>query len=389
MELTFWLRRQLLTFVQKMTTERTAALDGVRGLAVLIVLLSHTSGRDQQLLPFLDFKGIGHTGVYLFFVLSGYLLTNNLLHEYEAHQKVSLSRYFVRRFFRIAPLYYVVLSYVFMTQVINGNLKHQYLHIQDGFTGYMKHLIFYKGDSVFWTIPTEVFFYLLIPASFIMYIKYQFRWLLILSLTAVFFSMWTLVSIANIYEDIPNPKIVDIKHGSQFLEVFIVGSLFAFLSRHASLYKWITSYSGRFVTSMSLAILMLLTILLVSKKFFYFEMPYYEFRWFSMLYAIIFGMTVIACQEKGGLNKFFTNKLLVTTGVLGFSIYLIHFEVIRIVNVLNVISPFKLAISLPLIYLVAYLTYKIIEKPFINFSKGFFPVRVSNKPVKTNKKAAG
>ena len=46
-----------------MKKNRMEALDGVRGLAVIIVLLSHTSGRDQTLHSSLDFLGIGHVGV--------------------------------------------------------------------------------------------------------------------------------------------------------------------------------------------------------------------------------------------------------------------------------------------------------------------------------------
>jgi len=47
--------------------------DGIRGLAVLIVWLSHSSGRGMPIADFLNFVGIGHIGVMLFFVLSGFL----------------------------------------------------------------------------------------------------------------------------------------------------------------------------------------------------------------------------------------------------------------------------------------------------------------------------
>ena len=45
------------------------ALDGLRGLAVLIVFLSHTSNDGVFLLPSANFSGIGKSGVFLFFVL--------------------------------------------------------------------------------------------------------------------------------------------------------------------------------------------------------------------------------------------------------------------------------------------------------------------------------
>ncbi|MCY1298635.1 hypothetical protein D9M70_481290 [compost metagenome] len=43
------------------------ALDGLRGLAALIVVLSHTSNLSMFFFPLLDFRGIGKSGVYLFF----------------------------------------------------------------------------------------------------------------------------------------------------------------------------------------------------------------------------------------------------------------------------------------------------------------------------------
>src|SRR6218665_2303652 len=58
-----------------MPLNRQSSLDGIRGTAALIVLLSHTSLAGQTLAPWLNFGGTGHVGVYLFFVLSAYLVT--------------------------------------------------------------------------------------------------------------------------------------------------------------------------------------------------------------------------------------------------------------------------------------------------------------------------
>ena len=51
------------------------ALDGLRGLAVLLIPLSHMSLHDINLIEPLNFSGIGKAGVYLFFALSAFLLT--------------------------------------------------------------------------------------------------------------------------------------------------------------------------------------------------------------------------------------------------------------------------------------------------------------------------
>lgn len=64
---------------QESAPERSAALDGLRGLAALMVVASHGSAGGQHLLPGLSLEGIGKHGVFLFFVLSAFLLTRQAL----------------------------------------------------------------------------------------------------------------------------------------------------------------------------------------------------------------------------------------------------------------------------------------------------------------------
>jgi len=145
-------------------------LDGVRGLAVLIVMLSHASGREMAVLPWLNFVGIGHVGVYLFFVLSGYLLTCNLL------EGQTTGAFYMRRVFRIVPLYYCVLVGVLIYQA-TGQYSQSYLHISDGVHGAVMHFLFLKGDSVFWTLAAEFAFYLLLPPIVMLMRRFGWKWL--------------------------------------------------------------------------------------------------------------------------------------------------------------------------------------------------------------------
>ena len=75
------------------TSPHLPALDGLRGLAVLGVLLFHA---DKLLVG-------GYLGVDLFFVLSGFLITSILVAEYEASSKIDLRRFWVRRARRLFP----------------------------------------------------------------------------------------------------------------------------------------------------------------------------------------------------------------------------------------------------------------------------------------------
>ena len=88
------------------------ALDGFRGLAVLLVMWSHfiavTPGWGQATEPLARLLQAGHYGVDLFFLLSGFLITGILL---DAKGKAGYFKIFImRRVLRIFPLYYAVLA---------------------------------------------------------------------------------------------------------------------------------------------------------------------------------------------------------------------------------------------------------------------------------------
>ncbi len=83
------------------------ALDGVRGLAILGVLVVHTNtfGGWPNLIPG------GHLGVVVFFVLSGFLITTLLLEEYEATGNISLRGFYLRRAARLLPALLLLLPF--------------------------------------------------------------------------------------------------------------------------------------------------------------------------------------------------------------------------------------------------------------------------------------
>lgn len=82
------------------------ALDGLRGLAVLAVLVYHL---DEGWLPG------GFLGVSLFFTLSGFLITNLLLNEWEANRRVGLGNFWSRRFRRLLPAALAALALAVVT----------------------------------------------------------------------------------------------------------------------------------------------------------------------------------------------------------------------------------------------------------------------------------
>ena len=78
-------------------------LDGLRAISILIVITVHAKDRVWGWLA-------GQLGVTIFFVLSGYLITRLALREESSRGALNLSAFFVRRVFRLLPIYYLVLS---------------------------------------------------------------------------------------------------------------------------------------------------------------------------------------------------------------------------------------------------------------------------------------
>ena len=84
-------------------------MDGLRGIAILLVLVAHMSDPNAN-----RFDGAGNVGVTLFFALSGFLITALLLQEHADTGRVSLRGFYRRRFFRIAPALIVTIAVVFV-----------------------------------------------------------------------------------------------------------------------------------------------------------------------------------------------------------------------------------------------------------------------------------
>jgi peptidoglycan/LPS O-acetylase OafA/YrhL len=94
---------------QSASTYRLRGLDLLRAAAILLVLTSHYTGFVSHAPTFGVVGKVGWAGVDLFFVLSGYLIGNQLLAPAARGESLSLKTFFMRRLLRTLPNYYVVL----------------------------------------------------------------------------------------------------------------------------------------------------------------------------------------------------------------------------------------------------------------------------------------
>jgi peptidoglycan/LPS O-acetylase OafA/YrhL len=141
---------------------RLPALDGLRGLAILMVMLCHfTWAGGEAALDRAVFAVAQHgtMGVDLFFVLSGFLITGILL---DARGSTAYFRpFYVRRVLRLLPLYYLAVGVLVLLRHVGG-LEWWY------WTHSVNWLIALRGDftaapawtSVFWSLSVEEQFYL-------------------------------------------------------------------------------------------------------------------------------------------------------------------------------------------------------------------------------------
>ena len=155
--------------------ERIAVLDGLRALAILLVLARHGlrpfwTDLSRPFLPVggFDFAPLllnGWVGVDLFFVLSGFLITTYLLEKLPgaASRAGVIGTYLKRRFFRIAPAYYVVLTATVVAALaLPGGAAVTWW-------SYLYHLLFLNDyfpsniNVVFWSLAIEAKFYLAAP----------------------------------------------------------------------------------------------------------------------------------------------------------------------------------------------------------------------------------
>ncbi|MFC7545427.1 acyltransferase family protein [Plantactinospora sp. GCM10030261] len=146
---------------------RFPALDGLRAVAAVIVFAFHFGGPHWRWVT-------GWIGVHLFFVLSGFLITTLLLREEERYRRISLRAFYLRRSFRIMPVYFVVLAGTWALAHLRGGgeaveraLPYYLLFLNEmGATGPFIHS---------WTIGIEQKFYLVWPALAFVLVVGAFR----------------------------------------------------------------------------------------------------------------------------------------------------------------------------------------------------------------------
>ena len=361
---TKWRQIRKVFFPNDDKPEYFKSLDGLRGLAVLIVLLSHSSAEGMYLFPALNLDGTGKLGVYLFFVLSAYLLDRQIalaLHSQKANSAYWIN-YSVRRFMRIYPLFTLaMLVHLLMTQLGVSTA------IASG-KELLLHLVLLRGNSIFWSIPVEFEYYLISPFIMWFYLK-AFKF----DATRVFITVLTFVvgwTIALNYLHVST--LITFK----FFGIFLFGTVLAVLDL-----KWGEMYKSHSPRGLELAgtaafVLVMASMLWASNSspentYILHHSNYYP------VYAALWSVVIVAAKmSKRGLRLIFNTLLLRHIGVISFSLYLFHMPVLHLVQRYG--SSWSSTVQFLVFFLaavaVATTSYLFIERPLskVRFTNGKF-----------------
>lgn len=149
----------------KITSTYIPALDGLRALAILLVLLAHYG-----------FAGVpGGFGVTLFFFISGFLITRLLLSEVKRTGRIGLKDFYIRRLLRLYPalLFMITLSVLYMAssdcRLSVQSLLSALFYYQNYFSAYLQQTVDGQCPKFFlilWSLAVEEHFYLFYPLLF-------------------------------------------------------------------------------------------------------------------------------------------------------------------------------------------------------------------------------
>ena len=167
-------------------------INGLRGFAVLLVFFFH--------LEFSLFKG-GFIGVDIFFVISGYLISNSILNQIDCNN-FSFKKYFEKRLRRILPSFlvvlwisYLIINIIFIDEHLRFSLKeilYSLFFIQNFYywdlSGYFGLENLYKPLLNTWSLGVEFQFYLLFPLFYFFFRKYIFILVILSLIISIFFA---------------------------------------------------------------------------------------------------------------------------------------------------------------------------------------------------------
>jgi peptidoglycan/LPS O-acetylase OafA/YrhL len=355
-------------------------LNGIRCIAALLVVFHHLEQAKHSFdLPniyeFNIIQHAGRLGVGLFFVLSGFLITYLLLEERGRFGNVDTRKFYLRRVFRIWPIYFLIVGLSFFVfpyidllyfPGTNAKLENHVaerlalmLLVLPNFAFVLYDLPYWCAQT--WSIGVEEQFYYLWPWL----IKYPKRRI---TITLLFLGITALFLFTGLYyldESAEITKAAITTFVGQFrIQTMALGGFCAWLVYHDK-FKILNVL---FRKDVQIITYLILVVLFLSGL---------HFTGFLEVYAVFFGIFVlnVSCNPNSLISL--ENRFMNYTGKISYGLYIYHvFVIVLIINVLRIYFPAItgstyqiLVYILTLVFsiLAASLSYTYIEKPLLAF----------------------
>lgn len=365
--------------------EKIKYIDSLRGLAILGVILVH-SGQVSGNLP-MYLKNItdqGARGVQLFFMLSALTLFISL-----SRRKTTILEFFIKRFFRIAPLFYLAIIFYTFKNTLFYYLNIGLTEPVDFFNVISTFLFFSNSINPYWingvvqggwSISVEMIFYLFVP--FLFKVLVNLKRAIIFTIVAFVFSTFITLFLSH-SQLISDKDIWNIYLFYWFpnqISIFGLGIVMYFLLKDTTdIQSKINGKISLYLLFSSLFFMIVLTQLDIPKSPIHF------------LYGLLFLILTL------GLSKnqlaLLVNKYTIYIGKISFSMYLTHFIVIEslifLLDKVKSILNFNLnsIITLIVVYIITVLitviiskiTYKYVEDPGIKLGSKLIKKKNKNK----------
>lgn len=338
-------------------------IDSLRGIAILLVILVHTGFVLEYTMYFfpqwlINIVHSGQYGVQLFFIVSAFTLT--MSHYNRLNEPNKNKSFFIRRFFRIAPMIYFILIYYIFYEIDWDLSRFGETKWTDIFASMTFTQTLFSGMNKYfpggWTVSVEFLFYMMLP-FLCTKIKNLNSSILFVVIALLFIPFYELV-----FDKINLKFIFFVNHYSIFyqLPVFALG-IFAY---------WMINDKNKEIKNSTL-LLLLGTILL----FCFVELPHH------FPFALAFTALLILLQRRP--YKFLSNKILAKVGLVSYSMYIIHFPVVHFLNYIKFsrmipVTDFYSSllsfiimciVIIAITYPISYITYKLIEVPGQNLGR--------------------
>ncbi|NUT00782.1 MAG: acyltransferase [Sphingomonas sp.] len=329
-------------------------LDGIRAVAVLIVMVSHAG---------LGWVVPGGFGVTIFFFLSGYLITSLLRVEVACNRRVSFGAFYLRRTLRIMPPLYVtigILTALYLGGVFDERVHGKAIPWDYLFLSNYSHFWGQEGGLPvpLWSLAVEEHFYLLVPAAFAFFmLRGNFRGAalacailcLVILVLRFLTPFWYGEVDRNYY------------WSHTRMDSILFGCILA-LWNNPLLDKgaWVPR-----LWQVLVALATLVVTFVVSDETFRFVIRY------SLQGAALFVLFSYVLSERSALvNKVLTAPPMLWIGLVSYSLYLCHFAIFETLKLHTALNPIAVGIAGMLLALgYGYLMRKFVEAPILSWRK--------------------